>query len=485
VERTVIFLCGMAPIMKAFRAPKTTLGDLDAAKAAELIASATDVAVILDEAGVIRDVSINADDLMRDFRDGTGWIGKHWVDTVSRESRGKAEELIAGAFSGQGSRWRHLNHPVETGPDVPILYAAVQASMPGRIIAFGRGLRAVSTLQRRLVDAQQSMERDYARIRNMETRYRLLFEMASDMVLVIETNNQRIVDSNPVARRMLGDRRGPFRVEEIFSEDTAQGVALLLAGVMASGRSDDVGAKLRDGDQQVTVSASLFRDESGTACLLRIAGAATDHAAATSTKLKGKLLKLMESAPDGFAVTSADGRVITANSAFLQIAQLPNEERARGETIDKWLGRGEVDLDILTGALRQHGSVRLYGTTFRGDLGEESEVEISAASVMNGGRPCFGFAIRDVSRRLPDDTRRDRRLPTSFDHLSDLIGRVALKDLVREATDVIERLCIEAALEMTGDNRASAAEILGLSRQSLYIKLRRYGIGDLPSEGAV
>ena len=54
-----------------------------------------------------------------------------------------------------------------------------------------------------------------------------------------------------------------------------------------------------------------------------------------------------------------------------------------------------------------------------------------------------------------------------------------LKELVREATEVIERLCIEAALELSGDNRASAAEMLGLSRQSLYVKLRRYGLGDL------
>jgi DNA-binding NtrC family response regulator len=46
---------------------------------------------------------------------------------------------------------------------------------------------------------------------------------------------------------------------------------------------------------------------------------------------------------------------------------------------------------------------------------------------------------------------------------------------------MIEKLCIEAALEITGDNRASAAEILGLSRQSLYAKLRRYGLGELAS----
>jgi DNA-binding NtrC family response regulator len=53
-----------------------------------------------------------------------------------------------------------------------------------------------------------------------------------------------------------------------------------------------------------------------------------------------------------------------------------------------------------------------------------------------------------------------------------------LKDIVRDTTDLIEQFCIEAALELTGDNRASAAEMLGLSRQSLYVKLRRFGIGD-------
>jgi DNA-binding NtrC family response regulator len=31
---------------------------------------------------------------------------------------------------------------------------------------------------------------------------------------------------------------------------------------------------------------------------------------------------------------------------------------------------------------------------------------------------------------------------------------------------------------MTGNNRASAAEILGVSRQSLYVKMRRHGLID-------
>ena len=72
-------------------------------------------------------------------------------------------------------------------------------------------------------------------------------------------------------------------------------------------------------------------------------------------------------------------------------------------------------------------------------------------------------------------------MPRLVAQLTELIGRVPLRDLVREATDVIEKLSIEAALELTGDNRASAAEMLGLSRQSLYVKLRRFGLADQAS----
>ena len=51
-----------------------------------------------------------------------------------------------------------------------------------------------------------------------------------------------------------------------------------------------------------------------------------------------------------------------------------------------------------------------------------------------------------------------------------------MKDLVRESLDVVEKMCIEAALEQTNNNRASAAELLGLSRQSLYVKLRKHNL---------
>jgi DNA-binding NtrC family response regulator len=52
-----------------------------------------------------------------------------------------------------------------------------------------------------------------------------------------------------------------------------------------------------------------------------------------------------------------------------------------------------------------------------------------------------------------------------------------LNTLVSETVGLVERHYIEAALETTDGNRSAAAKMLGLSRQSLYMKLSRYGIG--------
>jgi len=63
-------------------------------------------------------------------------------------------------------------------------------------------------------------------------------------------------------------------------------------------------------------------------------------------------------------------------------------------------------------------------------------------------------------------------------NIAKLVGSSPLKEIVAGTTDVIEKICIETAIEMTGNNRVAAAEMLGLSRQSLYVKLRKFGMVD-------
>ncbi len=473
---------GASPV-KHFEAPKKSLGGLDPEAAATLIAATTDVALVLDRQGVIRDLSFGSAEMSAE---GYGsWVGQAWVDTVTVESRPKVEALLREAAANSATRWRHVNHPSAKGADVPVLYSAIQVGKEGGMVVVGRDLRSVAALQQRLVAAQQSMERDYWRLRHVETRYRLLFEMSSEAVLIVDATTMRVIEVNPAAGDLLDEN--PKRLigrtfPEGFDTESTQAIKSLLGTVRTAGRSDDLKVHLASGKREFLLAASLFRQENTSFFLVRMARQGPGTNAAVVPKRKSVLLELVENAPDGFVVTDLAGRILTANRAFIDLAQIATEDLVRGESLERWLGRPGVDLKVLTTNLRQHGSVQLYATTLLGEFGTSTDVEISAVAVPQAEEPCLGFTIRNVGRRLMADSRAGRELPRSVEQLTELVGRVSLKDLVRESTDLIERLCIEAALELTGDNRASAAEMLGLSRQSLYVKLRRYGLGDLASE---
>jgi transcriptional regulator PpsR len=469
------------PFIKQFDAPRKTLGGLDAEAASSVIAAASDIALVLDRDGVIRDLAFGSEELSRE--DYRKWLGQPWADTVTAESRAKVEALLHDAATKAPARWRQVNHPSTRGPDVPIVYSVVAVGSEGRVIAVGRDLRSVAALQQRLVEAQQSMERDYWRLRHVETRYRLLFQMAKEAVLIVDAANQKVIEANPAAAELLGEseRRIVGRTfGERFDADSDKALQALLATVRIAGRGDEIRVRLRDSERQFVASASLFRHESATLFLVRLSPLPTAAGVADVARSRASLIaRAVENAPDCVVITGPEGRVLAANAAFVELAQLATEEQARGESLERWLGRPGVDLNVMIANLRQYGSLRLFATTLRGEGGASADVEISAVAAPRGEEPFLAFTIRNVGRRLHAESATPRTLPRSVEQLTDLVGRVPLKELVREATDLIEKLCIEAALELTRDNRASAAEMLGLSRQSLYVKLRRFGLGDL------
>lgn len=467
--------------MKPFDTPATSLAGLDAEAAGTLIASAADVALVIDRAGIIRDLAFSSEELA-----GEGcakWLGQPWAETATQDSRSKVEALLREAGTESPPKARHINHPCGSGPDIPILYSAVKVGTQGQTVAVGRDLRAVSALQQRLVAAQQSMERDYWRLRQVETRFRLLFNSSPEAVLIVDATTQKVVEANPAAATLLGEtlKRIVGRTfPEGFDANGTRALQSLLAGVRTAGRAENVQARLESGAKDFLVSASMFRQDDATLILVRLAPLQTEIPSSPYLRARSKVAEIVDKAPDGFVVSDPEGRILLVNRAFIDMAQLATEDLARGEPLERWLGRPGVDVKVLMANLRQHGTVRLFATTLRGEYGSAADVEVSALAVQGNELPYFGFAIRDVGRRLTSGgTGAARELPRSAEQLTELVGRVSLKDLVQEATDLIERYYIEAALELTKDNRAAAAEMLGLSRQSLYVKLHRYGLGDL------
>ncbi|MCD0418943.1 transcriptional regulator PpsR [Rubrivivax sp. JA1024] len=476
----------MFALVQVFKSPKESLGDLGAQSAAKLIAAATDVALVVDAQGVIRDTAFNKDELAHELDRQGRWLGSRLIDIVTSDTQPKIRELLLDATLRDVPIWRQVNHPSPNGEDIPVLYSAINFGRDDRTLVVGRDLRQLATMQQRLINAQQSMERDYIRLRHAETRYRLLFQVSSEAVMIVDATSELIVDANP-ATLALFDTSAPQALNApvlgFVSGADQQTVLSLFAEVRSSGRDGRARIKLADGARECELSASLFRQENASLFLVRLTpyGASPGIGGAKAASL---LVKYFESAADALAVTQYDGRVVRANLAFLEMAQLGSAEQARGELLDRWLGRTGVDLSVALANLRQSGAIKLFATVLRGEYGAVAEVEVSAVALKDiEDKPCFGFAIRNVEKRLTTAATSKRELPRSMAQLTELIGRVPLRDLVRETTDVIEKLSIEAALELTGDNRASAADMLGLSRQSLYVKLRRYGLAEHAPEG--
>lgn len=456
--------------MVPFKSPKRFLGHLDATVTAKVIASAADIALIVDN-GVIKDLAVGNAELTREGVDA--WRGRKWIETVTAESRPKIEDLLNGE-AARPALWRQVNHPSAHGPDLPIKYTAVRTSNDNRILAIGRDLRGVAALQQRLIEAQQDLDRDYSRMREVESRYQSLFRSISEAVLIVDAGAMAIEEANPASAAMLATSSDLMKgapLASLFDKSSQRAVETAAAKALTAGRAEEADIALKSG-RRLALLMSAFRQNNATRLIVRFAA----DPAAAAQPARADSMGVIEHLPDGLVVAGADFRIIAANRAFLDLTQLASEQQAIGNHIVQFLGRSTTDLNVLIAGVKNHGFSRNFSTVLRDRHGKTEDVEVSAVSAPRGDSTVYGFSVRSIARRLKAGANLGVELPNTVDRLTGLVGRVSLKEIVRESTDMMEKLCIEAALEITGDNRASAAEMLGLSRQGLYSKLRRFGI---------
>ncbi len=461
------------------------LGQLDPQASADLVTRMADFTMLLDPSGRILELSVNSEDLAGAVDDS--WIGKDLRELATSDSRPRVEELLQQATANPGNVGScDASHEIDDDEgDLLVRYRAVTRGSNAEILLLGQDMRPEANLRQQLMNAQQALEQDYWRLRQIETRYKRLFDMVSDAIIVVDGDSHRVIESNPRAATLLAPDQGsiagkPFPVG--LDKTGTRSVKALLDEARVSGRGRAEEVHTEHGNHCFDINATFLRQGNEARYLVRFSEHGSDGVGAEhgTDALLGASL---QSSPDAILLTDEDGRVIAANQTFLELAQVVSQEQVMGQLADRWLGRSGVDLSVLLTNLRKSASVKLFSTTLQGEQGSTADVEVSATALSNSRGRSLAFFIRDVGRRVATEHPSAAQLPRSIEQITKRVGRVPLKDLVRESTDVIEALCIEAALALTHDNRASAAELLGLSRQSLYAKLRRYeidGPGDEP-----
>lgn len=436
-----------------------------------------DITLLLDMEGVIREATLSPS-MSGESIDG--WLGRPWVEVAGDMGGDKVRRMVDDARVSGISAFRQISQRFPSGLEIPMEYTTVLLGGRAGMLAIGKNLQAVAELQSRLIAAQQTMERDYWKLREIETRYRLVFDASNEAVMIVSAANLRIIEANRTAveafdspRRSNEDLAGRELLHNVAAEDR-DAVREMLARIRERGKALSILVHLGAEAKPWMLRGSLMTADPGHVFLLQFTPANALPAPAETAE-HSTIERLVDHLPDGFVALDDAGIIRHANQAFLDLVQLGAKTSAIGESLGRWLWQPGADLTALLANVRRHKTVRLFTTSIRGELGTETEVEISAGTGEDQSQ--IGVLVRNISRRLPSGNESDF-LRTALGSMSEQIGKSSLRTLVKNTVGIVEQHYVKQALGLASGNRTATAELLGLSRQSLYAKLNRYGLED-------
>ena len=309
-----------------------------------------------------------------------------------------------------------------------------------------------------------------------------MMETTTDAVLFVSVVTGEITEANSAAVALV-DRPLENLIGNQLSgcfEGRKRGDMVdALATQAISDQNKKVTAELRGNGGMVEVFPTLFRAAGERILLCRLVPENQSNGSADT--LNQNLVGLYADGPDPMVFTSDVGDVLSANDAFLDLIDVAHDINLRGRSFADYLQRGSVDFKVMAENAARAGRMRNYATKLAGTYGSPRAVEISITNLAAGQQTVFAFVLRDANRADATQSRPNPASDDSMRSVVELVGSATLKDIVAETTNVVEMICIETAVELTMNNRVAAAEMLGLSRQSLYVKLRKF---DLLSRGS-
>ncbi|WP_128293915.1 transcriptional regulator PpsR [Afifella aestuarii] len=441
---------------------------MDSVAVTSLISAISDLALVVGKDGTISDVSYNLESASGD--EIMQWRGQPVENLVTVGNRTRLRRLIDSARRGRVLERADVSHPLKAGGELPVRYSALQVDGGDQVVLIGRDLRLVVELQSRLLAHARSVEQHARSLRQAEAHYRLLFETVSEAIIVVDADSRKVREANAHAALLLGvpgKALSGRKFTALFRSKQRPDVQALLQAVGETGAPLTIEV---EAEGRVSLSAEAFRAGDLHLLMVRISPVEEE------TAPESDLVALVRNAPEAVILADEDGKIVWVNETFLRLADVPFAANAAGRHLDDFLSWSGLTQDVLLQNVRRHGRLQNVSGIIGSRSGEKVAVRFSALTLPEGTTPGYGFVLRPLG---PDETQvgsESSDLVRAVENLVEMIGYTPMKDLVRDTTDVIEKMCIEAALNLTGNNRTVAARVLGLSRQTLYLKMNRFGL---------
>ncbi len=440
-----------------------------------VLLSMADIWILLDGRGVVVAAESKPDSAFAG--QVSAWKGQPLAPLLDAPSGRKlATRLQELSASADAPRWAELLHLVEGRDAIPVRYALHRLPERDHVLMLGQDQRPTIEMQQLLLNAQIALERDHEAQREIDTRYRLLMDFSNDAIALVSIASGQIVDINHNAASILGRARGDL-IERAFIDSFTgserEGILEALERPQPAGSDVTLEVEVKNSGRKVQMTGKLFRASGEQLVIVRLTD--PERGSVGDERLVTNLRQLYNQGADAIVFADRDGGILAASETFLNLTDAPSAGSVRGRSLAEFLARGVVDLRVLLDNARRAGQLRMYATKLNTDFGAQIGVEISATWLDDKFDPVLALVIRNASSGASvraDSGGQDNNVQGVIE----LVGSSTLKDIVSETTDVIEKICIETALDLTRNNRVAAAEMLGLSRQSLYVKLRKFDL---------
>ena len=441
----------------------------------DVILRASDISLLIDTAGLILEVIYNTEN--KNLGDIEHWRTRNIRDFITKESGIKLEEILnlsSNASNKVENDTIQLNHTKNDGTDFPIQYSVHPTGVNNQILLFGRDLTQIAQAQQELMKTQLKFEREYDRYRSFDTKYRVILEQCGSAFIIVDETG-KIVDFNKKATTII-ERTDlqHITLEELINQRTSTEILNELETLNKNAPSNALKTFLKKSNKEVQLKGTFFRSNEGVHTLIRLNNTASHKAPHAREKLY--LSDLYQKTTDAFVFIDEAGKIVDTNDSFLTLSENANVDEVVGKSFSAFLRNTATDLKILTDNSKKLGKIRNYATEFITAFGSKIPVTISSTWVSNEHDDFYGFILRDSSN-IEFEKQNDNE-QYSWEATTKLVGSAPLKELVAQTGDIAERICLETALNLTSNNKVAAADLLSLSRQSLYVKLRKHNLLD-------
>ena len=165
-----------------------------------IISNIGDINLLIDLKGKILKINLPNKNINKNLN---SWLNKNIFDFLTIESKEKLDLQITSLteINILSTKGFELNHVSTDTGEFPVRYKGFKTEDKKNIILIGNDLSQIAEVQKRFVNSQLALEREYSKFRSFETKYKALIEFSEEALVILDASLGNILDlNNPAAK---------------------------------------------------------------------------------------------------------------------------------------------------------------------------------------------------------------------------------------------------------------------------------------------